>query len=128
MSVSVLLQVLFWSLATAIGSLTYFYFGGSAAWIFVSAPFAVLALLSKFSSKMTENGFLPLIGAGIGAFLAVVIPASRVAYGEFHNWPGGADLGLGLLIMAVPAMALILGGIGYHVGHHFSKRHRPDNQ
>lgn len=84
--------------------------------IFPGAPFVTLAGLSL----ITRIPLRVTIGAYMGGLLAVSIPYGAIWYSSLNYNGGGADIGLGLLLIAtlvlLPIPMLIGGFLGWVVG------------
>lgn len=91
-----------WAYRNSAGGST-FYFG-----ILPGAPFGVLALLS-LAMRVPAT-----LGAFVGGLIGVTIPYGALLYTSATYSGGGANIGVGLLLMATPVILpifMILGGI-----------------
>lgn len=90
------------------------------AGVLVGLPFAILALISwlqcRGKAEADEGRTGPLVGAGIGATFAALIPMTMAIRGILTGWPGGADIGMGVMYMATPIVALVFGAVGFAIG------------
>jgi hypothetical protein len=81
--------------------------------IFPGAPFVVLAGLSL----ITRIPLRVTLGAYIGGFVAIAIPYGAIWYSSLNYSGGGANIGLGLLLLAtlvlLPLPMLIGGFLGW---------------
>ncbi len=84
--------------------------------IFPGAPFVILAGMSL----VTRIPLRVTIGAYIGGLLIVAVPYGAIWYSSLTSNGGGANIGLGLLLIAtlvlLPIPMLIGGFIGWMVG------------
>ena len=83
-----------------------FYWG-----ILPGAPFllfAGLSLIARVPLRVT-------CGATAGCFLAVAVPYGMLMYSSANYSGGGANIGLGILLLATPVLlpiAMVIGGFG----------------
>ena len=83
---------------------------------------AVVALIRRVPLRAT-------MGASIAGFLAVSIPYGLLVYASITYSGGGANIGLGLLLLASPIYVPIAMLIGAIAGLHFMGRvHRPEHE
>lgn len=90
-----------WESPHSISNLIYWY-------LLPSLPFVLLALLSFALPRQIG----PLSGAAVGAVVAVGLPWGMLWYDSSHYDGGGANIGLGLLLLAMPIylpLCMILG-------------------
>jgi hypothetical protein len=89
---------------------------GFMAGMLAGLPFFAVAIIARYRSMNREPGSVvsaaPIIGAGTGVFIAVLIPMSMAIKGNLSGWPGGADIGMGVAYVALPIIALLFGAIG----------------
>jgi hypothetical protein len=86
-------------------------------------PFVLLAVLS-FGWPQHLG---PLCGAAIGAAIAVGVPWGLLKYDSAHYTGGGANIGIGLLLLAMPVYLPLLMLAGYGIAaliRHLSRRAR----
>ncbi len=100
--------------------------GPILAWgVFPGAPFLLLAGLSLVKRIPLRVTF----GAYVGGLLAVAVPYGAIWYESLNYNGGGANIGLGILLIAtlvlLPIPMLIGGFVGWFVGSWFghAKRH-----
>lgn len=77
-----------------------------------SLPFVLLAV----ASFVWPRRLGPICGAAIGAAIAVGLPWGLMKYESAHYDGGGANIGLGLLLLAMPAYLPLLMITGYGIG------------
>ena len=73
------------------------------------APFVLLAV----SSLMPRVPLRVTIGASVGSLLAVAVPYGALVFASLNYAGGGANIGLGLLLLATPLylpIAVLIGG------------------
>ncbi len=79
-------------------------------------PFCLLAVLPVSRQFVGQADTQGIIGAGIGALIAVLPGTALFAYDMLTGWRGGADIGLGLLYIFLPLYSAILMALGYFIG------------
>ena len=79
----------------------------------ISSPFALLGILALRSQSIR---FAALKGAAIGAILAVGIPHGYALYRIAHYSGGGADIGLGLILLGEPLYIILAMTVGWNLG------------
>jgi hypothetical protein len=76
-------------------------------------PFLVLVVLLQIKKDMSVYG---LIGSACGAAVAIITPHLLLWIDSMNYSGGGANIGLGLLLIAMPIYIPILMAIGYFFG------------
>ncbi len=77
--------------------------------ILPSAPFICLAILVSPDNRKS------VVGSMVGAIVAICIPYLLLTYDMLTHFRGGADIGLGLLLMAMPVYLLLAMSIGWNI-------------
>jgi hypothetical protein len=91
--------------------------------ILPGAPFVLLGALSLvpyFTIRV-------LTGASVGGLIAVAAPYGLLWYSSANYSGGGANIGLGLLLLALPAYLPLAMLIGAYVGQAFSSFRSHEN-
>lgn len=78
--------------------------------IFPSAPFIYLAILVSQDNKKA------VIRSMIGAIVAIGVPYLTIWYSIHSYSGGGANIGLGLFLLAMPVYLLLAMSIGWNIG------------
>lgn len=81
-----------------------FYWG-----ILPGAPIVLMAVVGSFSRVPVRV----TLGAAVGGLLAVALPYGSLLYASANYSGGGANIGLGLLLLATPVylpIAMLIGG------------------
>jgi hypothetical protein len=76
-----------------------------------AGPFVLLAV----ASFVWPRKLGPICGAAIGAAIAIGLPWGLMKYESAHYDGGGANIGLGLLLLAMPAYLPLVMIAGYGV-------------
>jgi len=80
--------------------------------ILPGAPFLLLAILAL----VTRRPLSAVIGASAGSLLAVALPYGLLLYTSATYSGGGANIGVGILLVAVPLYLPILMAVGGFIG------------
>jgi len=79
-------------------------------------PFLVLALIVRSHRSGNPCDIPGVVGAMVGGLTAVVTPNIWLSYGS-HDYSGGANIGQGIIFLAMPICMIIAMFIGGWVGH-----------
>jgi len=99
-----------WESPDTISNVVYWY-------LLPSLPFVLLAVLSFVWPQQLG----PLCGAAIGAAIAVGLPWGMLKYDSAHYYGGGANIGLGLLLLAMPVYLPLMMLAGYGIAAFFQQ-------
>lgn len=80
-------------------------------------PFFAFAFLGFRSIFSPRSSYFPaLVGAAVGSFLAIAVPYGWAWYET--RWPSciGANIGLGLILLAVPFLMMCAMIVGWNLG------------
>ena len=88
-------------------------------------PFFAFAFLGFRSIFSPRSSYFPaLVGAAACAFLAIAIPYGWAWYETAQHFPGGANIGLGLVLLAVPFLMMCAMIVGWNLGKSMPHRAR----
>ena len=80
--------------------------------LYVIAPFSLIGLCAFITKRSTGA----LVGAAFGCFLVIAPTFGLLIYDTFFAPPTGANIGLGLLLIALPVIATFAGLMGALIG------------
>ncbi len=91
--------------------------------LYVIVPMSSIGLLALFTKRSSGS----LVGAAVGCIFVIAPPFAMLIYDTYFAAPGGgANIGLGLMLLAAPVIApvaAVMGGlIGGEVGRIFSRK------
>jgi len=98
-----------WAYLLDIGRSSIIYWG-----VLPGLPFILLSVLAVVFKKR----FLlaPFLGAALASLLAIVLPYGSLWYASVTYSGGGANIGLGLLLIALPIYLPVFMIIGWFIG------------
>ena len=83
-------------------------------------PFILLGIASLLFKQ--PFSIYPFMGAAIGSFLAVSLPYGLLFYSSATYTGGGANIGLGLLLLFLPIYLILFTIFGWYIGKYKAKK------
>lgn len=83
-------------------------------------PFILLGIASLVFKQ--PFSIYPFMGAAIGSFLAVSLPYGLLFYSSATYTGGGANIGLGLLLLVLPIYLILFTIVGWYIGKYKAKK------
>jgi hypothetical protein len=84
-----------------------------------AGSFGVLGLICSHKNPDGVNRFRvsSLVGAIVGVFIGNTLPYVLLWFSALNYNGGGANIGIGILVMATPILVIVFGAIGFFVGY-----------
>ncbi len=79
-------------------------------------PFLILSAFPISWQPVRSSEKQGIIGAGMGALVSTLPVTAILAYDMATGWRGGADIGLGLLLLFLPLYSVAFMALGYFAG------------